>query len=344
MKIDLWSLATWAVDKIPFERMFDKPRSNAADIRELQQILQASPPSTGPAPVTPHTGLVMVKEKVEIKPNPNTTSKVSTQETVDYQNRELGKILIQIERHASQGYKINGKACDCGIKHLPDIESLCEETIPMVSNPDIYYKIITWEKEIGPKITPEANDSGLYTAEYPEHSRQARDFRKELLGTLDYKALFWDKTLRNIQGEKAIKPELVSVSKPVADITNDITKKVQNETDITVKSPDQQEKEDNRPVTSNGTVCQDLKSMADWVDEEDEEKCRICMLTITIPWYYDELKAAGETDLVEELEEIQKEGIPIKIAIALDQIKENVTPEVKQRLLEFDCASQSFEM
>jgi hypothetical protein len=84
--------------------------------------------------------------------------------------------------------------------------------------------------------------------------------------------------------------------------------------------------------------------MTEWAAGEDAAKCRECMLTVAVPWYFDELEERGLKDLSSDLEAVQKEGDPLKVAAALDQIKEQVTPELKQRLLEFDCATQSFEM
>lgn len=116
---------------------------------------------------------------------------LSTEQTVDYQNREIGKLLLRMERHYAQKLRINGIPCDCGSsKHLLDMESLCEETVPMVDNPGVYYHIIDWIKKVGPKSTDEAAKSGLYDEQYPIFSHEARDFRKEIIGTLDPSALF----------------------------------------------------------------------------------------------------------------------------------------------------------
>ena len=345
--INWWGLAAWAVDKIPFEKMV-KPPSDTQSLKELQGILSKAP--VEPAQVTP-SGPVIIREKVEVKPNSNTTSQVSTAETVAYQNREMGKVLIQMERHASQGLRIGGKPCDCMSKHLVDLEALAEETITMVTNPGIYQQVTAWVREIAPKTTVEANESGQYIQEYAEMARQARDFRKELLGTLDYKVLFnghKSTSVREKVTELEVPPELAreQVTKPDINLTDSLTAEAQPVVESVENMPKnmpEQEVEDTRPISANGTVCEDLKSMVDWVTGPDPEKCRTCMLTITVPWYFEELEAVGEKELVEDLEVVQKEGDPLKVAAALDQIKEQVKPEVKQRLQEFDCASQSFE-
>lgn len=41
------------------------------------------------------------------------TKKVTTEETIRYQRREIGKELLLLEKHMQQGCKIEGKACDC---------------------------------------------------------------------------------------------------------------------------------------------------------------------------------------------------------------------------------------
>ena len=116
---------------------------------------------------------------------------VSLEETVAYQKREVGKLLLRMERHYSQRLRIKGIPCDCGAqKHLLDLESLSEETIPMVDNPQVYYSVLEWIKKVGPKSTDEAAKSGTYDQEYPGFSHEARDFRKEIIGSLDPTALF----------------------------------------------------------------------------------------------------------------------------------------------------------
>lgn len=116
---------------------------------------------------------------------------LSAEQTVAYENREIAKNLVQIEKHYAQKLRINGTPCDCGTgRHLLAIEGGCENAISMVDNPDIYYRMIDWARGVAPKSTDEAAKSGLYDEEYPVFSHQARDFRKEIIGSLDPKALF----------------------------------------------------------------------------------------------------------------------------------------------------------
>jgi len=182
------SLLAAAVDKIPIERLIAKPKDSTESLKELKEILDSAPRGK-PEPEEERREPVLEPRRVHV-PEP-AGSGVSLEETVAYQNREIGKLLLRLERHYAQKLRINGIPCDCGqSKHLLDLESLAEETVPMVDNPQIYYRIIEWVRAVGPKSSEEAAKSGQYDEEYPVFSRQARDFRKELMGTLDASALF----------------------------------------------------------------------------------------------------------------------------------------------------------
>ena len=188
-------------ERLPIERLFVKPPSNKKRLEELQGILGEAHAKPVEAPteslpeeipeeyedlkgyLEPH------RQKVHLEPPPS--NGVSTEETVAYQNREIAKNLIVLEKHYAQKLTIAGRRCDCGAgRHLLAIESLAEETISMVDNPDIYYRLIDWVKEVSPKSTDQAAKSGQYDDEYPVFSRQTRDFRKEIIGSLEPSALF----------------------------------------------------------------------------------------------------------------------------------------------------------
>lgn len=204
-------------ERLPVERLFVKPLSNKKRLEDLQEILDEAHPSPIEAPpeilVGAPEGAEGESNYGEFPPNAQNLefepshglleprrqrvhlseakSGLSTEETVAYQNREIGKILLRMERHYAQKLRINGIPCDCGSqKHLLDLESLCEETIAMVDNPEIYYSVIEWCGEVAPKSTDQAAKSGLHDNEYPIFSRQARDFRKEIIGSLESSALF----------------------------------------------------------------------------------------------------------------------------------------------------------
>lgn len=171
------------INKIPVERVLFPPRDNAKALEEFAATMTApvaektAPPEQKPTPTT-------------ITQDPKSGG-VSPEQLIDYQKREIGKLLLRMESHYAQRLRIKGIPCDCGAqKHLLDLESLCEETIPMVDKPQVYYRITDWVKEVGPKSTDEAAKSGLCDEEYPSFSHQARDFRKEIIGTLDPNTLF----------------------------------------------------------------------------------------------------------------------------------------------------------
>ena len=199
MAVNIWPAVSWIIDRIPVERMFNPPRDHKKEMEELRDILVPTAKSKTtvteekPAPaVEPPSGLIPVStRRVHLEPKPASISAVSTAETVAYQNREIGKVLLQMERHAAQKFTIAGKKCDCGqSRHLLDLESLAEETLSMVDNPDIYNRIIDYVKDVGPKVTVEALNTGMYDGEFPSFVTRARSLRKELIGTLDAHALF----------------------------------------------------------------------------------------------------------------------------------------------------------
>lgn len=183
------------VRRIPIERLLPRP-DHAKALGEFAAGLKA--PVVENKAASEQKTMVTTKEKPEVEPQEASRVHLtqpkpglSLKETVDYQNREIGKLLLRMERHYAQKLRIAGVPCDCGSqKHLLDIESLCEETIPMVDNPQVHYRIMNWVKEVGPKSTDEAAKSGLHDEEYPTFSHQARDFRKEIIGSLDPSALF----------------------------------------------------------------------------------------------------------------------------------------------------------
>jgi len=201
------ALVAQAVEKIPFERLLVRRPDNKERLQELAEILgESHAKPSEPKPEEPElsheepiekpqfANLGNQRPKVHLEPNPAVTSTVSTKETVDYQNREIGKILLTMQRHCVQKFRINGKACDCGQgRHLLDLEALAEETIAMVENPDIYYRLLNWIGRLGPICTVENVSSGKYDNIYPTFGTESRDLRKELLGTLDPKALFPEK-------------------------------------------------------------------------------------------------------------------------------------------------------
>lgn len=218
------ALLSQVAEKIPFERLIVKRPDNKDRLHELADILGEShtkpveKPPEEPALSheevieEPHpANLGNLRPKVRLEPNPAVTSTVSTKETIDYQNREIGKVLLTLQRHCVQKFRINGKACDCGQgRHLLELEALAEEAIAMVENPDIYYRLLNWIKRLGPLSTVENVSSGLYDDIYPTFGNEARELRKELMGTLDPKALFPETHKESPPTEEENRIELLS--------------------------------------------------------------------------------------------------------------------------------------
>ncbi len=106
-----------------------------------------------------------------------------------------------------------GSVHNCGMKTIGlGLLGDLEETIPLVENPDVYYRVIDWVNTVLPKSTQEASASGLYENEYPFFSHQAREFRKEIMGTLDVTALFPPKPSQ--ETGKAPGPDIMPVVTP----------------------------------------------------------------------------------------------------------------------------------
>ncbi|MDD4986053.1 MAG: hypothetical protein PHQ43_09730 [Dehalococcoidales bacterium] len=231
MKILPFLLETGAnlLTKIPIEKMLVKPQDTSQDRKKLMEILHINTPEKkAPAPSEviepenpPDESQSGVLEPRRMS-QPKTATGVSDAETVAYQEREIAKLLLRMERHYAQRMRIGGRACDCGAgKHLLDIEAMVEETIPMVEEPDVYYRLLEWVKKVGPASTTEAAQSGRFDSVYPIFSREARDFRKEIMGTLDPKALWPGKTValeelfkRHDQADSPITVEPVPAALP----------------------------------------------------------------------------------------------------------------------------------
>lgn len=196
MAIDLGAVVGNILRRVPIERFLFPPRDETKALQEFLESLEpskhqnvaTSEPKSGvsqPLVIPPET------ESQETLGTPLSPPGLSTEQTLGYQNREIGKLLLRMERHCVQKFRVMGEACDCGqTKHLLDLESLCEETIPMAAAPDIYYQIISVGRELGPRCTVEVVASGQYDDEFPVYSKKYRDFRKSLIGSLEPSALF----------------------------------------------------------------------------------------------------------------------------------------------------------
>ncbi len=88
----------------------------------------------------------------------------------------------------------------------------------------------------------------------------------------------------------------------------------------------------------------ELIPMAEWVQKENDDpaRCNPCMLAPVLQWYRETLKEAGLIDRAANLEKLVSEAEPLTICKELDNIKKDVEAPLRERLMDFDCAIQSY--
>lgn len=183
-----------AASHLPFERLI-KPEKVKLDIYSLSQTapVKVTSPELEAGVMEPPTkeGAKQPKAATETPYK----SKLSNEELLVYQNREIARELWLLERHLSQGCRISNKdgdrtPCDCCAKGS-FIAGLAYESIPMVErsglNSDIYLEIAHWSDALEEKVTVPAIESGKY--DYRKLSGEASKLRKKLMGTASSKAL-----------------------------------------------------------------------------------------------------------------------------------------------------------
>ena len=93
-------------------------------------------------------------------------------------------------------------------------------------------------------------------------------------------------------------------------------------------------------------------TMEEWISQKDPHKddpryCRPCQLGVTANWYHSELEDQGRKDLAEKLEKITNDtnnpNMPLILCKEFDRIKKVVEEPLRERLKDFDCATQSFD-
>jgi hypothetical protein len=117
-------------------------------------------------------------------------------------------------------------------------------------------------------------------------------------------------------------------------------------TPVPEKKPVQMEK--TAMTEAEKSTYPDLKLMADWAKVEIDA-CKPCLLTPVVQWYYDELTERGLTALASDLEkkvdDLSEEPDDIlAFCEYLDDIKKQVSPEVRKRLEDFDYSIQSLDV
>ncbi|MBA7563579.1 hypothetical protein ES708_05238 [subsurface metagenome] len=92
-------------------------------------------------------------------------------------------------------------------------------------------------------------------------------------------------------------------------------------------------------------------TMEEWIRQDDPLKddpkyCRPCRLGVTANWYFNELKEKGHRDLAAVIEQITNKvedpEMPLTLCREFDIIKDVVEEPLRERLKDFDCATQSF--
>lgn len=82
-----------------------------------------------------------------------------------------------------------------------------------------------------------------------------------------------------------------------------------------------------------------------WKRGETKENCPPCLLLPLASYYVGTLEERGLVDQANRLKEVHEaangDGLPI--AIEMDRIKREVSPEIKKALEDFDCMAQTFK-
>ncbi len=146
--------------------------------------------------------------------NPTTgASRLTSEETLAYQNREIGRELWLLEKHLAQGCRIPDSTsklipCDCCEKG-GFIAGLAYESIPIAerasSSSAIYQKIAKWAEELTPMVTVAAVESGQH--DYKKLSGEASALRKELMGSLALGAMIEPKEQITLDEAKKLAAE-----------------------------------------------------------------------------------------------------------------------------------------
>jgi hypothetical protein len=182
-------MALKLVEKVPFEKLLARGRPTRAEredafYRELAEKQSRRRFESGGSSLVERPGA----SREAVGSNPTPRSKVSQKEMELYQRREIGKSLLLLQKHFEQKCKIAGKACDCCEKHPMEIEALAQETLGITGD-DLYHEIAEWARNIAPVTTVEASASGQYEKLYTQLAKEARAYRKRVMGTDDIAAL-----------------------------------------------------------------------------------------------------------------------------------------------------------
>lgn len=214
------ALGIQLASRIPFEQFIFRHRPSEKKEEELLKILEdraRSAPAKTPVfseSYDEHSGKKIPQPAAPVAVMERRDNPVSTQETVDYQRREIAKEFFLLEKHLQQHCQIGGKPCDCCEKHPIIIEGLAQEVLGMENDP-LYSEIIEWAREVSPMTTQTASESGKYYETYPQLAIAARTLRKRMMGTTDIAALMTPDTKE--KAEQKLKKIIDDLKGPVAE-------------------------------------------------------------------------------------------------------------------------------
>jgi len=90
--------------------------------------------------------------------------------------------------------------------------------------------------------------------------------------------------------------------------------------------------------------CDNLKSMEDWLSEEDEgEQCHECILTPIAEYYLGALQEEKAEPQEKQLVEAWETKDLLTIGKIMDKIKGEVGEALKKRLINYDCYAQTYK-
>jgi len=190
--------------RLPLDRIFIRPRDKARALEGFVATLPATRPQ--PATAAPPVSSPVAPEAVEPAATPNSLDKapegpiaapapvldhpapakeqISPEAMLEYQRRQVYGQILLLQGHAANGSRIDGKACDCLLKHAIIVAALAEETQPMEPSNPLWPEIRNFANGIIPKAQVSDVINGTYTSEYPGMAATARDLRKRIdIGT-----------------------------------------------------------------------------------------------------------------------------------------------------------------
>lgn len=89
-------------------------------------------------------------------------------------------------------------------------------------------------------------------------------------------------------------------------------------------------------------VC-DPMPMAEWLEKEEKGECRPCVIAVAVPHYEEVLEQTGYTKEADKVAEAlgDEEDPVLRVAQAMDEVKEAVSDEVREQLRAVDCEAQN---